>query len=293
MLKINSITLRTYAKINLSLSIIGKRNDGFHEIDTVMQSVSLSDTIRLERIQKPGVSLSGGIPGLVSDKNLAYRAARSFFHNLGINGGVTITLDKQIPVAAGLAGGSSDAAAVLNGLCRMYGIEPDNSRVFEIALSLGADVPFCLGGGTQRARGIGEKLSPLPSLPPCWLVIAKNSQKSSTASLYAQYDQCKTKKPLKTDGMIAALNTGDIRLCAAHASNAFEDVADGDVRLLKKAILESGALGTCLSGSGPTVYGIFPDQLSAEKCEKRLADSGSLVQIAQPVHAGFEILASN
>ena len=181
-----SVRARAFAKINLGLEVLGTRADGYHLLRTGMQSISLADELLLTRTAEEGITLRCDEPSLPTDgRNLAFRAAEAVFRHCGLSGGVRIELKKQIPAEAGLGGGSADAAAVLRGLRALFALPLDDEALRELALPLGADVPFCVGGGTMLAEGIGEALSPLPPMPPCHLVIVKPPCGSSTKAVYA------------------------------------------------------------------------------------------------------------
>lgn len=278
------ITLKANAKINLTLDILGKRCDGYHEIETVMQSVSLYDTIAIEKCEK--IMLSCSVPQLSGSENLAYRAAELFFEMVGLNCGAGINIEKRIPLAAGLAGGSTDAAAVLAGLDALFETNLRKEEICDMGQKLGADVPFCVSGGTMLARGIGEKLIPAPSMPDCVIVIAKAGKKLSTGRLYAQYDSIKPKKRPETEKMLFALKSKSLNDVANNLCNVFEEVAPQCLDL-KKKMIENGAAGAALSGSGPSVFGIFENENDALRCAGNLNAS---TFICKPEQNGCEII---
>jgi 4-diphosphocytidyl-2-C-methyl-D-erythritol kinase len=268
----DSTTVRAYAKINLSLDVLGKMPNGYHEVKMVMQTVSLFDLVTLEK--SDSISLSSNLGFLPNNSdNLAYAAADEFFKETGINSGVKITLSKHIPVGAGLAGGSSDAAAVLRGLNRLFGANLSTKKLCEIGKKLGADVPYCVIGGTRLAEGIGEKLSPLPKMPPCHIVLVKPSFSISTAWAYENIDNCSGIVHPDTDSLIAALSNGDLEGIAKNMGNVLEDVSIGRYTILddiKKDLTSLGAIGAQMSGSGPTVFGIFDDEEKAAFAKNQL-----------------------
>lgn len=278
------ITLKANAKINLTLDILGKRSDGYHEIETIMQSVSLCDTVAITKSKN--IELKCSIPRLSGEDNLAYKAAELFFNTTGLKCGAVINIEKRIPLAAGLAGGSADAAAVLVGLDTIYETNFGEEKLCEMGLKLGADVPFCIIGGTMLAKGVGEKLNEVPSMPDCSIVIAKTGKKPSTGELYAQYDRCQPKKRPDTEKMLNALKTKSVRDAASNLCNVFEEITPKCLSL-KQKMVEYGAVGTSLSGSGPSVFGIFLNENDALKCVGNL---GVEAFISKPKQNGCEII---
>lgn len=266
----DSLTVKSFAKINLSLDVLGTLENGYHEVKMVMQTVSLYDIVELTK-QEDGISLSCSLKFLPTGReNLAYRAAEAFFAETGIEGGVKIFLKKHIPVGAGLAGGSSNAAAVLTGLNRLYDAHLSTRRLCEIGTALGADVPYCIIGGTRLAEGIGEKLSPLPPLPECHIVLVKPSFSISTKWVYENIDSCPDIVHPPTDKLIAALEKGDLYEMCANMGNVLEDVSIAHYPVLssvKDDLRALGAIGSQMSGSGPTVFGIFDDEEKARNAK--------------------------
>ncbi len=262
----NEIRVRSYAKINLSLDVLGKLPTGYHEVKMVMQTVSLYDSVILTK-REENVTLETTLHFLPTNSdNLAYAAAEAFFKETGVKGGCHIFLDKHIPVGAGLAGGSGNAAAVLIGLNRLYETRLSKTRLCSIGKSLGADVPYCIMGGTRLAEGIGEKLSPLPPLPPCYIVLVKPQFSISTAWAYENIDSCENIVHPDTDALIKALSEGNLLGVCSHLGNVLEDVSVARYPLLseiKTELRDFGALGAQMSGSGPTVFGIFDDEEKA------------------------------
>ncbi len=255
---------KAYAKINLTLDVLGTRPDGYHELCMVMQQVSLCDNIAV-RIggDHDGIKVMSNIGYLpCDDRNIAYKAATHFFNSTGItpDGGVNITLEKRIPVAAGLAGGSSDGAAVLRALNRLYETNLSVDELCNIGVKIGADVPYCICGGTMLACGIGEKLTRLPALPPCDIVLCKPGYGMSTPKVFSELDEMEIKSHPDTDAMITALTTRDLPRIASLMENVLEPVvasAKDDIGKIEEIMLNSGALGSIMSGSGSTVFGLF------------------------------------
>lgn len=261
------MTLDAPAKINLTLDVLGVRTDGYHEVRMVMQSVSLVDTVRLEE-REAGISLSvDGNDALEADEtNLAYRAARLFLEQQAIAGGVHIHLTKRIPLAAGLAGGSADAAAVIKGLSMLYRPGLEKSKALEMCAAIGSDVPFCYEGGTMLATGRGEVLERLSDLPLFYILLAKPRISVSTAWVYKRVDDAGALLHPDTDAMIEAIRMQDRDAIKRHLGNVLEVVtidAHPEIRRLKDCMEERGARAL-MSGSGPTVFGLLEDRSAAE-----------------------------
>ncbi len=267
-------TVPAYAKINLSLDILGTRPDGYHEVRMLMQSLTLHDTITLEVQPVPGVSLTCSEPSLpVDGRNLAYRAAALFLSAYAPSYGAVLHLEKKIPAAAGLAGGSSDAAAVLRGLNEMFSSPASDTALAVLGLQLGADVPYCLLLGTALSEGIGERLTPLPAAPDCYCLLVKPAAGASTKQIYTGYDALTETMEIPhpdTKGLLDALSAGDYAGLASRLCNVLEPVT---VRLipeiadLKETLYSLGADGALMSGSGPTVFGLFSSEDTAKNAE--------------------------
>jgi 4-diphosphocytidyl-2-C-methyl-D-erythritol kinase len=265
-----SITVEAPAKLNLTLDVLGKRPDGYHEMKMVMQSVSLADTITLTAEPGEGIALSTNLGFLpLDEKNLAAAAALRLKEATGADWGrLVIRLEKKIPVCAGTAGGSSDAAAVLRGLNDLLELGLTPEELARIGGKVGSDVPYCVLGGTALAEGRGELITPLPALPTCWAVLAKPDFPISTPALFAQIDTQRLHCHPDTDGMLTALEQGELPGIARRLFNVFEEVLPSQrrsqVEELKQVLLHHGALGACMSGTGPTVFGLFDDKTAAE-----------------------------
>lgn len=284
----DNLKVKSYAKINLSLDVLGTLPNGYHEVKMVMQTVSLYDLVELTK-QDEGISLSCSVKFLpVNSDNLAYRAAEAFFKETGIEGGVKIFLKKHIPIGAGLAGGSGNAAAVLTGLNKMYEANLSTEKLCEIGKSLGADVPYCIIGGTRLAEGIGEKLSPLPKMPNCHLVLVKPTFSISTKWVYDNIDACKDLVHPPTDNLIEALEKGDLKLLCQNMGNVLEDVSIAHYPVLtqvKEDLISLGAIGAQMSGSGPTVFGIFEDEEKANNAKEILWKKYKTAYVCHPVNS--------
>ncbi len=265
---------RSYAKINLTLDVLSKRENGYHDIKMIMQTVSLFDLVIVDKTDK-GISISTNLRYLPNnEKNIAYKAAAAFFKYSGMRGGVKIMIHKNIPVAAGLAGGSGNCAAVLAAMNMLYNTPFSDKELMEIGSTLGADVPYCFDGGTQLAEGIGEILSPLPPMPDAYILLVKPPVNVSTGAVYEEIDSAPISHRPDTEEMINALKGGSIQAVADNLCNVMESVTEKMYPIIggiKKKMLLNGALGAVMSGSGPTVFGIFDDFDKA----KRSADSFS------------------
>ena len=277
MVKNMNETAQAYAKINISLDIVSKMNDGYHNLKMVMQTVSLCDEITIECSPGEGITVEAGLAYLPSDeRNIAAKAARVFFEYTGISGYTTaITIKKQIPVCAGLGGGSADGACVLRMLDRMFKTDLGRGKLEMLAVSFGSDVPFCISGGTKLAEGRGEILTDLPDIPRCCIVICKPSFSFSTPELFKRVRCEKIRARPDTDGIIKALGNGDICGIARRMYNVFEDIlphGTQDINDIKNLLIDSGALGAVMTGSGPAVFGLFDNEDNARAAFLRLGD---------------------
>ena len=269
------ITEKAYAKINISLDVTGKRLDGYHEMPMVMQSVTLCDELSIRLTQGVKSRAECSLRFVPRDeRNLAVRAANKFFERAGIaDTGAHIVIKKNIPVGAGMAGGSTDAAAVLRALNRLTGAGLSSAELHELAAEIGSDVAFCIAGGTQLASGRGELLSSLPPLPDCGIVICKPDFSISTPELFRKLDSVKLRCHPDTVGICAALEAGDLGGVARRMYNVFEDVPDRRhvaIAEIKSAMLDHGALGSVMTGTGSAVFGIFDNDGTAKQAFDRL-----------------------
>ncbi len=283
----DELNVKAFAKINLSLDVLGTLPNGYHEVKMVMQTVSLYDSVELKK-RDEGITLGCSLKFLPTNSdNLAYRAAQSFFDETGIKGGCDIYLKKHIPVGAGLAGGSSNAAAVLTGLNKLYNARLSQDKLCEMGAGLGADVPYCIIGGTRLAEGIGEKLSPLPPLPECYIVLVKPAFSISTKWVYENIDSCPDIVHPPTDNLIKALHNEDIHSICNNMGNVLEDVSIAHYPILtsvKEDLISLGAIGSQMSGSGPTVFGIFDDAEKAENAKAILWKKYKTAYVCRPVN---------
>ena len=276
---------KAYAKVNLTLAVGEKRLDGYHEVVSVMQRVSLCDTLTAEQTRE-GITLTCSDPALPSgEENLAHRAASLFFRETGIAGGAALTLEKRIPSQAGLGGGSSDAASVLLALRKLYAPALPDTELETMAAALGSDVPFFIRGGTQLATGRGEVLSPLPSLTDGWFVIVKPTESFSTPAMYRRLDEPGSVLVRNSRYMQDAVAANNVHAVAAELHNSFERVVpkDSSLRTIKDALRAQGALASLLSGSGSAVFGLFDTETAARAAVEALRPAWPEIFLARPV----------
>ncbi len=276
----DKLELKALAKINLGLDVLGRRENGYHDVRMVMQTIHLYDDVILEKTKEPGIHLETNLSYLpVDENNIAYKAAKLLRDEFGITEGIRIRLKKFIPVAAGMAGGSTNAAAVLFGMNRMYGLGLTEQQLKDRGVKLGADVPYCIMRGTVLAEGIGEILTPLPPMPKCYVLIAKPGISVSTKIVYEKFDALKDVEHPDIDRLMLGLENGKLAEVASSMGNVLEGVTIGlypVIENIKQVMIQEGALNAMMSGSGPTVFGIFEDRRTAKKAynvlkEKKLA----------------------
>lgn len=290
------VTVKAPAKINLTLDIVGRRPDGYHDVAMVMQTVSLYDTVTVESSEGEGEAVEvrcPAYPDVPSDeRNIACKAARAFYRQTGVvPRPLFITIDKEIPTQAGLAGGSADGAAVVLALNKLYETHLEPDEMAQICARFGSDVPFCLLGGTMLATGTGTDLKKLHALPRCHIVICKPALSVSTAEAYAACDARAPKGFLYTDELIKRLYSRDIRGLSTCLYNEFEQVLElPEINEIKKTMLGCKALGASMSGSGSAVYGIFLDEKKAQKCINILSEKYDKVFLTQPLKDGCRIV---
>lgn len=269
-----SLELKALAKINLGLDVLGRRENGYHDVRMVMQTIYLYDKVTLNKTEEPGIQLKTNLSYLpVDDKNIAYKAAKMLMEEFNIEDGIEIILDKHIPVAAGLAGGSSNAAAVLVGMNRLFQLGLSQQELMDRGVKLGADVPYCVMRGTVLAEGIGEILTPLTPMPKCFVLVAKPGISVSTKTVYEKLDAKEIEDHPDIDGIIEGLDEGDLNKVAASMGNVLERVTIEDYPIIdeiKNVMKEEGALNAMMSGSGPTVFGIFDDKAMAKQAEQKI-----------------------
>ena len=267
------IKLKARAKINLTLDVTGKQTNGYHTVRMIMQTLSLYDSIYIKKIDKPVIRVKSNLDWLPTDeRNLAYKGAQLLKNKFNIQQGIFIQLDKKIPVAAGLAGGSADCAAVMVGINKLFGIGLSKKKLMEIALQLGADIPYCILQGTALADGIGEKLTPIKTgCPFCYVLLAKPNINISTASVYQNLELDKIIQHPNTEQMLFQMQQKNITEMGKLLCNVLETVTIAkynEIALLKQKMMELGASGALMSGSGSTVFGLFLDKQKAIEAEK-------------------------
>ena len=274
----DQVTIKAYAKVNLGLDIVGTREDGYHLVRMIMQSLDLADIITIKKTDKAGViDVQDGLN--LGKDNLIYKAADKVLAGTGVldKYGVEIMMEKHIPVAAGMAGGSSDAAATLKGLNELFDLKLHDKELMEIGVKLGADVPYCIMLGTALSEGIGEVLTRLPDIPRVTFLIAKPPVSVSTQEAYRDFDSLKVVKHPDIDAQTDAIYKGDIREITALCGNVLETVTAGkypEIGQLEEIMEANGAIKAMMSGSGPTVFGVFEDIETAEAAKKKVDESG-------------------
>lgn len=268
------LRLKALAKINLGLDVLRRREDGYHEVRMVMQTVGLYDRIILKKTRKPGIRVKTNLYYLPeNENNLVYQAAKLLMDEFGIKNGIFIDLQKFIPVAAGMAGGSSDAAAVLFGMNRMFSLRLSKEELMQRGVTIGADVPYCIMRGTALAEGIGEQLSRLQPMPRCKVLIAKPPISVSTKFVYENLKLDEDTLHPDIDGLIERINAGDLRGAAARMGNVLESVTIPNypvIAQIREEMIKGGALNAMMSGSGPTVFGLFEEERLAQQAYQKL-----------------------
>lgn len=287
------IKVNAYAKINLLLDIVATRTDGYHDLFMIMQSVGVYDTVTVEKTKGKKIKIVCDIDDIPLDEhNIAHKAATAFFKANSIKDtGITITINKRIPHAAGLAGGSADGAAVIVALNEIYGTNLTDAQMCEIGVKVGADVPFCITGGTLLAQGIGDVLNKVKPLRRCNIVLAKPRIGVNTGHAYKQFDCFGKVHNPDNLGMLMAMQSRDLNAICAKMENVFEQLIEVPNRVDMKNIMRSnGAIGACMSGSGPTVFGIFTNKDDACKAAEELKAYANEICVTTPVNKGCKIV---
>ena len=283
-----SITLQAYAKINLGLDVIRKRRDGYHEVKMIMQNISLSDTLDLRKATGSEIELCSAtgedVPEVpMNADNLIYKAIQMLKDEFQIKEGVHAILTKRIPVAAGMAGGSTDAAAALKGMNQLFELGLSEQELCERGVKLGADIPYCIMGGTALSEGIGEKLTALPEIPDCWILIAKPPIAVSTGFVYGNLKVKELAEHPDIDGMVEAIKSRDLGGIVDRMGNVLEKVTIEEypvIEQIKNVMKEQGALNAMMSGSGPTVFGLYETKEKARKAAAKIREK----QLAKQVY---------
>ena len=279
----DELNLKALAKINIGLDVLRRREDGYHEVKMIMQTIHLFDRLHIQKTKEPGIAISSNLYYLpVNENNLIYKSAKLLMDEFGIQEGVKVNLEKHIPVAAGMAGGSTDAAATLYGLNKMFDLELSMEQLKERGVQIGADVPYCLMRGTALAEGIGEKLTALPPMPKCPVLVAKPGVSVSTKFVYENLRLNEDITHPDIDRLIEDIRSRNLKQTAWDMGNILEPVTVEhypEIAKLKRIMVESGALNALMSGSGPTVFGLFEDEKTAKRAYKAVRKSGLAKQL--------------
>lgn len=278
--------VKAYAKVNLSLDVVGKREDGYHLLRMLMQTIDLYDVIKIEKIDN-GIEIRCNKHYVPTDnRNIAYRAAESFIKEFSIKEGVRIYIEKNIPVSAGLAGGSTNGATVIKSMNKLFQVNAPIEKLCNIGVNIGADIPFCIYGGTALCEGIGEKITPLPRFKNHILVLVKPNFGVSTKEVYGAISLNKIHRHPNTKVLIKAIEEDNVKFISENMKNVLENVTLNKHKILRNIkgdIVKMGALGALMSGSGPTIFGIFDDMLKAQRCYEYLKESFNEVYITRTI----------
>jgi len=270
------VKVKAYAKINILLDVVGKKENGYHLLEMIMQSIDLYDLIDVNKIEK-GINIKCNksyIP--VNNKNIAYKAAELFVNTYGINEGVSINIYKNIPTSAGLGGGSTDGAAVLKAMRKIFNVKISDKELEELGAKIGADIPFCINGGTAFCEGIGEIITPIEKFENKILVVVKPKFGVSTKWVYNEYDNLRNVRKPEKEKILKAVKDNDVKSVSLNMANVLENVTINKyviINKIKKDMIRFGALGTMMSGSGPSVFAFFEDSLSAQRCFERMKEN--------------------
>lgn len=284
------ITRKAYAKINLGLDVTGRRDDGYHLVRMIMQNIDLYDTLTFTDNESGRIKLSASSESIpTDDSNLICKVAHQLQEVYGVKKGADITLEKRIPVAAGMAGGSTDGAAAYLALNELWHLGLSKEELCRLAVKLGADIPYCIVGGTVLSEGIGEVLTPLKDMPQCHIVIAKPAIAVSTGWVYTELDSRQIKKHPDIDGIRTALEGGDIKGMCDLIGNVLEDVTTSKYSIItdiEKLLEDNGAIRAFMTGSGPTVFAIFDSKETAKKGFEAVKESGFAPELflSQPIN---------
>lgn len=285
----HSIVLKSYGKINLGLDVLRRREDGYHEVRMIMQTVGLYDVLTMKKRKDDKIEMTCNLSFLPTDeRNLVYKAVKLIKDKYHIKDGVKINLSKRIPVAAGMAGGSSNCAAALKGMNQLFDLGLSIDELCEIGVTLGADVPYCIWGGTALSEGIGEKLSRVDAMPDCYILIAKPGISVSTAFVYKNLDLLALSKHPDIDGMLECLKEKDLTGICDRLENVLETVTIKEypiIEKVKKHLMDQGAKGALMSGSGPTIFAVFEDKKTADNAMESLRSIEDIKQayVVRPI----------
>lgn len=276
--------LKAYAKINISLDVVGKRDDGYHLLKMIMQSIDLYDLIHFNKACK-GINITCNKQYVPTDeRNIAYRVAKLFMDTYHVKAGIDIDIIKNIPVAAGLAGGSTDGATVLRGMRKLFKIEVSDKELMDLGVKIGADIPYCIVGGTALCEGIGEKVSSLKHFKDKILILVKPNFGVATKDVYKNFDLTKVYKHPHTEDLILAMDKDDLKYVSNNMGNLLENVTlrkYSVLKAIKTQMIEYGALGSMMSGSGPTIFAFFEDMVTAQNCFEHMKESYEEVYITR------------
>lgn len=285
-----TVHLKAYAKINLGLDVIRKREDNYHEVRMIMQTIDLYDKLTLKKIPEDRIELKTNLSFLpTNENNLVYKAIHLLKEEFHIKEGVSVNLEKHIPVAAGMAGGSTDCAAALKGMNKLFGLKLSDKQLMERGVKLGADVPYCIMGGTALSEGIGEILTPLPNMPDCHVLVVKPTMHVSTKFVYENLKINELPSHPDIDGIIDGIRSKDVGAIAVRLENVLETVTTEEypvINQIKSLMMDSGALGSLMSGSGPTIFGLFARKDQAEHAKKicKELDTGNRAYVVGVKH---------
>lgn len=275
--EVREMQLRAFAKINLGLDVVRKREDGYHEVRMIMQTIQMYDLLKIEKCEKPGIQLTTNLPYVPCDgRNLVHKAAKLLMDEFDITAGLSIDLKKFIPVSAGMAGGSSDAAAAMVGVNRLFNLKLSMEELMQRSVQIGADVPYCILRGTALAEGIGEILTPLPPVPFCYILVGKPGVNVSTKTAYENLHLDSIHRHPAIDDMIWAIENQDLYGMAGLMENVFEPGIISQYPVIQRIedfMMERGAINAVMSGSGPTVFGVFDSREKVEKAADELRES--------------------
>ena len=278
--------IKAYAKINLSLDVVGKRSDGYHLLEMIMQTIDLYDEITVEKIEKDIKIKCNKSYVPTDERNLAYKAAKMFLEKYKIKSGVEIFIKKNIPVSAGLAGGSTDAAGVLKLMNRLFEINASDEELMEMGLSLGADIPYCIKGGTCLCEGVGEVITELPRFKDKIVVLVKPPFGVSTKGVYQEFNIERSKIHPDTNKLISAIKSNDLKYVSKNMKNLLENVTLKKHKVLisiKEEMRYYGSIGTMMSGSGPTIFALFDDMQKAQKTFEKMKEKYKDVYITRTI----------
>ena len=279
----DEIKLKALSKINLGLDVVRRREDGYHEVRMVMQTIHLYDQLLIQKSETPGIQIHSNLSFLpVNENNLVYKAGKLLMDEFDIHTGLSVELNKRIPVAAGMAGGSTDAAAMLYGMNQLFGLKLKRKDLMERGVQIGADVPYCIMRGTALAEGIGEKLSSLPPMVKCPVLIAKPAVSVSTKFVYQNLKLNEQTPHPDIDALITDIRNSDLDNICADMGNVLETVTIPNypvIAQIKEQMLKSGAKASMMSGSGPTVFGLFGDEETARRARAEMKASGLAKQV--------------